>query len=142
MKLFQQCWGLKLGYCGCGNPNCVLELIRDVLDCLSLRYRDIHNLDPISDDAWEESYGKLEEIFPERGPLFHVILYDLNRADLLEHGGSVAGSWPTDYGMDILSIIKEFGVEYLLDADPVCICDNQNCPDAEGNHPKGEPFDA
>ncbi|MFE4867708.1 hypothetical protein [Streptomyces sp. NPDC056682] len=71
----------ELGLCGCGNPEDVWQLISALL-----------HLAPYYDHP-----AAVEELIGQPGA-FHIVLSALTRADLIEHGGSIGGSWLTKKG--------------------------------------------
>ena len=75
----------EIKICGCGNPEDAVELVRQILNLCPLH----------TDRRWE----KAKELIGSSGA-FHIVLSDLTEAQLMEHGGSIGGSWLTDRGMD------------------------------------------
>jgi hypothetical protein len=86
----------QLGFCGCGNP---ADQHVFVAKCLEAFDRE--------KTGWEPGTG-LDKIAalvienPEEAAYF--IAYALDKVDLIEHGGSVGGSWLTDRGKQFLEI--------------------------------------
>ena len=92
-----------LGICGCGDPESVYELVRDILA-----------LAPLYEQAEGErsNSAKVREMIGTGGA-FYLILYTLDRAGLLEHGSSVSGSWLTLKGTHYLALMRRFGWDDL-----------------------------
>lgn len=86
------------GWCGCGSPEAPAKLVLDVLRCAPF-YEPANRL-------------SLTTLLPNDG-LFYFVLYMLDRADLIEHGGSVGGAWLTDRGKAVLQ-----SLETLVATDP------------------------
>lgn len=97
--------------CGCGSPEECLAYIRDVLklqsELSSVVYAASDRLGPNSKeykavyDSWKAEGEAL------MGRSYYYTLYCLTRDDLLEHGGSVGGSWLTDKGAMLLADLNE-----------------------------------
>jgi hypothetical protein len=79
-----------IGLCGCGRTD---ALAADAAAVLRWRatWADGAEVDPCDLDT-DSRYVEL-------------ILHMLNEVDLLEHGGTVGGSWPTDLGRQWLAIL-------------------------------------
>lgn len=79
-----------LGLCGCGSPEAAYDLIRDLL-----------NLAPLyQGDGWR----KAEQLIGTDGAV-HIVLGQLDRVGLIEHGGVITGSWLTDKGRYVRYLI-------------------------------------
>jgi hypothetical protein len=91
-------------YCGCGTPGEALKTIHDLL-----RAAPFH-----------ENRAAVEAILPTSG-VEMLVLGSLDRADLIEHGSSIAGSWLTEKGQRVLSILDQVsaaeGYDAFTDAD-------------------------
>ena len=72
-----------LGMCGCGRPGDVWMMIRGILA-----------LTPLYENG---NWQKAQELIGTDGA-FYLVLYSMDNAGLLEHGGSVGGSWITPKG--------------------------------------------
>jgi hypothetical protein len=94
----------KLPYCGCGNPEDGYRLIQQLLALAPL----------YANDHWR----KARELCGSDGA-HQLILAALTDADLMEHGGSIGGSWLTDRGRWVLWAVEQIGgieaLETLLD---------------------------
>lgn len=89
---------LKL--CGCGDPASAWQLIHGLL-----------KLAPFYEDQrWKQA----RELIGSDGAK-HIVLSAMTDADLLEHGGSIGGSWATDKGRWVLWAIDEAGGPEDLD---------------------------
>ena len=102
-----------LGFCGCGMPEESVKLLRDTL-CLYDRQGD----SPWSSDSdhsahWDARQLTLDALLPD--PFRQIWLYWLTCVDLLEHGGSVEGSWLSDKGKQVYAALKEHGDDVLDD---------------------------
>lgn len=81
-------------YCGCGNPEEALELIHDLLKAA----------------PYYENRERLKELLPTTG-LEMLVLGALDNAQLVEHGGSIGGSWLTDRGKQVLAALDQVAAE-------------------------------
>jgi hypothetical protein len=72
---------MDLGLCGCGNPEEAFDLVRNLL-----------NLTP-----FYEHREQITELIGT-GASGHIILSALDKADLIEHGNTIHGSWLTNKG--------------------------------------------
>ncbi len=73
----------RINICGCGNPNLPLEAVCEMLEHMPL----YEHTDFVNDDKWKT-----------------LILHVMTGWKLIEHGGSVEGSWITADG----SLLLEF----------------------------------
>jgi hypothetical protein len=99
-KLFHD----DLRFCGCGNPEEAYALVRDLL-----------TLAPFHQD-WRKVAGRIGGNDGDDGP-YYLILYMLDAAGLIEHGGSVGGSWLTAKGVHYLDLMKRHEWDDFDDAD-------------------------
>lgn len=91
----QACHYALLKLCGCGSPEDAYNFCRDVLACFDRRGKG----------DWIQAEDAVAAIIKERpGDAAHVIAHLLTHLDLLEHGGSVGGSWLTDNGARIVDL--------------------------------------
>lgn len=80
----------KLGICGCGDPEAVIDLIKRILEC----FRD-------------EDHHKIAEILEAKHDgVFWFVLYQLDNAGLIDHGVNVRSGFITDKGKEFLAIIS------------------------------------
>jgi hypothetical protein len=100
--------------CGCGDPEAVVKLIRDVLDSFSWN-EDNHPQGQKPDEAWEAYWLRIKT---NRETIFGAaldtacmwqFLYLRASKDLTEHGGGAASSWYTKKGKEILAALNEHG---------------------------------
>ena len=92
-------WDKDLAMCGCGNPDAIWELVRDLLAlCPLYSHRD-------------ECVALLGD-----GPLAEFFLNGLTNAGLLEHGSAVGGSWITDKGTRALGIMQTIDYDTMDEA--------------------------
>lgn len=94
-----------LGLCGCGNPDVVLELVRDYLKILRTKQQDR--------DKWDDCTEQIKGLVGDEGTgpqwLFY---YKMSDIDFIEHGGSVGpGAWLTPKGEAYLEAMERFGVD-------------------------------
>lgn len=86
----------QLGLCGCGRPECIHKLI---VDCAMMFDRDKNRWDG------EAGVKGIEKIVKERPDyVAEFIAHFLDQKDLIEHGGSVYGSWLTERGKQFIEI--------------------------------------
>lgn len=92
-----------LGMCGCGSPEEAYNFCRDVLLCFDRRANMADRT-----KEWIMAEAAVEAIIKERpDQAAHVLAHLLSERKMLEHGGSVGGSWLTKWG------------EQLVDAGPM-----------------------
>jgi hypothetical protein len=84
-----------LGFCGCGMPDMVIDLIRKALELIKERV----NLD------YEELRKKELELF-KNDNIAYFVYYFLDSKGLTEHGSSVPG-WLTNKGEELLEDLIE-----------------------------------
>jgi hypothetical protein len=81
-------------FCGCGSPEdaagALLKLLR------------LH--------PGYEHQRELDEWLPDAG-VRYLLLYQLDRAELTEHGGSVGGAWLTDRGKALRAGLEQEGTD-------------------------------
>lgn len=80
-----------LPICGCDDPDAAVVLIRQILE----RH---------AGDDWPRD---LDDLLPD-GPIRHIVLAALTNAQLLEHGGTIMGSWLTEEGKRLLASMQTF----------------------------------
>ncbi len=87
-----------LRFCGCGSPEDAYALVRDIL-----------TLAPFF-EGWETGHANHEKVRALIGTdgAFYLVLYGLDGAGLLEHGGSVGGSWLTAKGRHYLEMMRRY----------------------------------
>lgn len=76
-------------FCACGSPEDAFEALAKALRI-------------ISHDRWLD---ELKAWIPDDG-LQLLLLYQLDKMDLTEHGGSVYGSWLSDKGKEVLAALE------------------------------------
>jgi hypothetical protein len=94
-------WDREFGACGCGAPEDVAELLRDVLAAVDLD---------------EGKFARLDELIPQSGAQYWILYY-VAHLGLTEHGGSVPG-WLTPRGKEVLAALRLHGVDNLDAWDP------------------------
>ena len=101
----------EMKFCCCGNPD---EGFAALLE--SLKIRDSGDG---SEAAWKERAEriktwayKLGGNYEARGSGYDfLLLYFMDAAGLLEHGGSVGGSWLSDKGKAVLAFLEHYGTD-------------------------------
>jgi hypothetical protein len=89
----------QLGMCGCGQPEEAYNFLRQVLSICDRR--GCHDNPPTKEWVMiEPEIAKLIAAKPDT--VAHVLLHFLTDKDVLEHGGSVGGSWLTPAGEEIV----------------------------------------
>jgi len=90
-----------LHLCGCGCPDDAYNFCRDALDCFDRR--GTHTTPPSRD--WINAEDALTVLIQKQPNVAaHVMAHLLSHLDLLEHGGSVGGSWLTPDGERIIDM--------------------------------------
>jgi hypothetical protein len=79
--------------CGCNQPGAAYELVRGILD-----------LTPFYEDG---NWRKVQALIGTDGA-FQIVLGVLTDADLLEHGGSMGGSWITPKGEYVRELMRRY----------------------------------
>lgn len=92
--------GNLLGFCGCGAPEAALGWLRTTLAAIQER----------SETDWKSR--AVEEHFSPLAIGAQVVLwYWLDSLQLIEHGGSVSGSWLTPRGCALLQTLNQLNLE-------------------------------
>lgn len=82
-----------LGLCGCGSPEDAYNFCRDVLVAFDRRGK------------WDDAEGLVKTLILARpDQAAHVIAHMMTHLGVLEHGGSVGGSWLTNDGERIVDL--------------------------------------
>lgn len=90
----------NLAFCGCGDPDSVAELVRDLLAVFEPR----HNKDG---SDWSDPWPKLESVLGTKNEAtVFLVLYWLSAVGLTEHGGAVGGDWLTEDGSRLLRLLR------------------------------------
>ena len=90
----------KLNLCGCGVPEYVLTMIKEVLNALnrqSVKERREVLFKTLGFEA-----TSLDELTTVQYGMYKFILDVLDEAEIIEHGSSIHGAWLTEYGKQIL----------------------------------------
>lgn len=98
-----------LGFCGCGQPEVVLEFVHKALQLINQRAEA---------DFDAASHTKINEHFRFKNDnLFYwMAWYFLDRSDLIEHGIGVAASWLTEKGKAFLQYLDSHPLDQALKA--------------------------
>lgn len=112
----------ELGFCGCGNPEEVLEFVRSVLLAIRKRShenREIEESRTASLERWTRNSAVIEELIgmDVSPPMAWFFLYTLNDKDLLEHGGNCSGSWLTEKGEEVLDTLNRYPASSIIDCE-------------------------
>lgn len=95
-----------LMFCGCGDPEGELEMLRDVLAYLKAK-SDRNFNEPIGlERDYKKEWEEFKALFGGNEDFMRHYLYWLDSLDMTEHGGSVFGCWPTDYGKQVLALFE------------------------------------
>lgn len=81
----------KIMGCGCNQPDAAYGLVRNIL-----------NLAPFYEDG---NWQKVQELIGSDGA-FQIVIGVLTEAELLEHGGSMGGSWLTPKGEYVRDLMR------------------------------------
>lgn len=121
-----------LKFCGCGNPEDILFVIKNVLNATDRKWQKIESDDYNLKHSqyYNESIIDMEdslnlrhdddssECFSVNTGVKDIILNLLDKAEVLDHGGSIGGVWITPYGEKLLNYLNELSdeeLEYILD---------------------------
>lgn len=104
-ELLNNIWVYKFRHCGCGDMWICYKTIFNVLKY----YISIKEVK--FDNDWFEQINKLSEKHlgvdsVYENPLLLYLIYDLDRIGILDHGSSIGGSWITDLGKSIYTILE------------------------------------
>lgn len=100
-----------MGFCGCGRPDLANEIIfKALLHIEDLeKIRDANFNRPGADPKWKEDLDGWNarglEIFGNLGTET-IVYYVLDKAGLIEHGGSVPG-WLSELGEEVLKELRK-----------------------------------
>lgn len=126
-----------MGFCGCGKPWAANKVLyKSLLHIESLcQFRDRNSGIPGSDSQWTKDFDSWNkagvELFGNEG-IEMLIYYMLNKAEMIEHGGSVPG-WLSPLGESCLKHLKEINPEPPTSApDPLPAHSDQERP---SDHP-------
>lgn len=94
----------RLHLCGCGCPEDAYNFCREVLSAFDRRPSRLPGNDP-DHKPWANAETEVETLIKAKPDVAaHVLSHLLNHFGLLEHGGSVGGSWCTDVGHQIIDL--------------------------------------
>lgn len=126
-EFIQDFYYKELGFCGCGSPENILYVLRELLNTIKRktdRYKleDYDNKIKEYSDLWrteiKNNLNLQEEniansYFSINEGVLQILLNILNNIDVLEHGFSINGSWLTEYGEELLTYLNELSDEDL-----------------------------
>ena len=92
-----------LGFCGCGDPESVYNLVRDLLALFEEKWSDKAKQ---NDAHWREVSQQITDRIGGGEGVYYAVLYFTDRAGLIEHGGSIGGSWLTAKGKHYLGLMR------------------------------------
>src|SRR5574338_997566 len=111
----------ELGFCGCGDPEASLDLLRSVLLAIRKRHDEnqIEECDADSQARWSRNSEGLRKLIgmDDNAPMAWTYLYFLDSKGLLEHGGNCSGSWLTERGEQILDALLKFDSESIIECE-------------------------
>jgi hypothetical protein len=115
-----------LGLCGCGNPEDAYGLVRDLLGHIHER------------GEWK----RFDELIGSTGAV-HIVLGQLDRVGLTDHGGVIHGAWLTDKGKYALYMMRRHGWESTVRGEMPDGVDDAGSPHWVGDGmPMGDCTDA
>jgi len=85
-----------LGWCGCGDPDSVLDLVRRYLETTAWAWED-----------WGARHQERNAHAQMDQDAWMLLEYVCDAAGWTEHGGSVGGAWLTEEGRHALSILQQ-----------------------------------
>jgi len=102
---FEEIYYNDIGMCECGRPEEVKNFLYDLLK----NHKDSRD-QPYSFEQSDVLVNKRKEIIKNIDPdiIFEIIFHFLDKVELVEHGGSVYGSWYTEEGLEFLNLLSEF----------------------------------
>ncbi len=86
-------YGSFLELCGCGNPEDIHLVLIEILQAQRDDHESLIDIDKVAVIV-EKNKDQIAE----------MVLHVLERANLIEHGTSVRGSWPTERGYQFIEI--------------------------------------
>lgn len=92
--LYRLCYG-ELPFCGCGNPEAVYLLIRDLLAATAM-------------EAGPPRRARYRELLGEGEGVYFLGLYVLDDAGLTEHGTGIQAAWLTPKGKHYLELMQRY----------------------------------
>ena len=93
-------------FCGCGNPETVLSMVKDCLRATRDRWDVVRQYDDWNDlcsAAMDTERAK----YPSDEASALMVRYLMASNDLTEHGGSVFGAWLSDKGFELLEFLEK-----------------------------------
>ena len=99
---FEDIYYNKLGMCGCGTPEEVKHFLFSLLEN-HRQYKD----DEITHEVMSENRKKIIKTV-DADIIFEIIFHVFDNVGLLEHGGSIYGSWFTEEGINFFKLLSEF----------------------------------
>jgi hypothetical protein len=92
-----------LRFCGCGDPEAVYDLVRDLLGLFGEKWSDRARAD---DSHWREVSQRITGRIGGGDGVYYAVLYLIDGAGLLEHGTSIRSSWLTAKGKHYLGLMR------------------------------------
>jgi hypothetical protein len=101
-----------LRFCGCGDPESVYDLVRDLLGLFERKSEELGKIEPGA-STWSGAYDEVQAISQQIADrigggdgVYYAVLYLIDGAGLLEHGTSIRTSWLTAKGKHYLSLMR------------------------------------
>ena len=94
----------ELQLCGCGAPDNVLVMIKEVLNALN-RQDSSERREVLFKTLGFEATS-LDELTTIQYGMYKFILDVLDNAEIIEHGSSIHGAWLTKHGLEILQAFE------------------------------------
>lgn len=97
-------------FCGCGNPDDVLDYLERVLAAYGVP--DANK----SEAEWIAARHALDATIASDSTLRLFVAYWIAAQGLTEHGGNVDGAWLSDHGRIVLGLLRNRGEEWGNDS--------------------------
>lgn len=94
-----------IGFCGCGDPESAYDTIGMILALIRCKWEDPEKQEHAH---WKACGELIRDQTGTTDGAFYLVLYALDHAGLLEHGGSVGGSWLTRKGSHYLDLMNTY----------------------------------
>ena len=104
------------GVCGCGIPDECIDAMAGLLESAQkwqeqpLQFDFSKPKDPDAPPALYEAVHSLD-----RETLEYIAMYHLDKMDLIEHGTSIGGSWPSENGKEALELWRKYKAPPVFD---------------------------
>jgi len=109
------------GACGCGDPVSTIQLLINILKVLDLsNWNNVKSLTMRGQRKLNEQQNEqfTNIVGGDRySTIGQIVLYTLDRAKLIEHGGTICLSWLTPLGKEFLSYFETNTIESIFKND-------------------------